>query len=102
MIHSALAGGGGEDGSRDPSKGTTLVMLSVATSIDALAIGLTLAVLGDGIWYAALVIGIVTGSLSFAAILLGRRAGSAVGARMEIVGGVALIAIGGRILAQHL
>ena len=44
----------------------------------------------------------MTGSLSFAAILVGRRAGAAVGSRMEIVGGVALIMIGGRILAQHL
>jgi manganese efflux pump family protein len=102
MIYAALWGAGDAQFARDPSRGTTLVMLSVATSIDALAIGLTLAMLGHGIWYASLVIGLVTGSLSFAAILVGRRAGAAVGARMGVVGGVALIAIGGRILAQHL
>jgi manganese efflux pump family protein len=102
MINAAVAGGAEDELPRDPSRGTTLVMLSVATSIDALAIGLTLAMLGAGIWYAALVIGVVTGSLSFAAILVGRRVGAAVGARMEIVGGIALIAIGARILAEHL
>lgn len=102
MIYAALWGPTEEGAARDPSKGTTLVMLSVATSIDALAIGLTLAMLGNGIWYASLLIGLVTGSLSLVAILVGRRVGTAAGARMEIVGGVALIAIGGRILAQHL
>ena len=103
MIYAALAGGGGnEEWSRDPSRGRTLVMLSVATSIDALAIGLTLAMLGHGIWFAALIIGLVTGSLSLGAILVGRRAGAAIGARMEIVGGAALIAIGVKILAEHL
>ena len=103
MIYAALAGRAeDEDLTRDPSKGTTLVLLSVATSIDALAIGLTLAMLGHGIWYAALIIGLVTGSLSFAAILVGRRAGAAAGARMEVVGGAALIAIGVKILVEHL
>jgi manganese efflux pump family protein len=103
MIYAALSGGAeGEDLTRDPSRGTTLVMLSVATSIDALAIGLTLAMLGHGIWYAALIIGLVTGSLSLAAILVGRRAGAAAGARMEIVGGLALITIGVKILVEHL
>jgi putative Mn2+ efflux pump MntP len=102
MIHAAVAGGAREALPRDPSRGTTLVMLSVATSIDALAIGLTLAMLGHDIWHAAPIIGVVTGSLSFAAILVGRRVGAAVGARMEIVGGIALVAIGARILAEHL
>jgi manganese efflux pump family protein len=103
MIYAAFSGGAGDENlARDPSRGTTLVMLSVATSIDALAIGLTLAMLGHGIWYAALLIGLVTGSLSLAAILVGRRAGAAAGARMEVLGGVALIAIGVKILAEHL
>ena len=46
-------------------------MLSVATSIDALAIGLTLAMIGDGIWLASVVIGIVTASLTSLAVVLG-------------------------------
>jgi manganese efflux pump family protein len=102
MILSALRGGEAEGLPRDPSRGATLVMLSVATSIDALAIGLTLAMLGVEIWDAALLIGLVTGLLSLAAVLVGRRVGAAVGSRMEIVGGLALVAIGVKILAEHL
>jgi manganese efflux pump family protein len=102
MVYSGCGGGGEPDSARDPSRGTRLVMLSLATSIDALAIGLTLAMLSEGIWYAALLIGLVTGTLSLAAILVGRRVGAAVGTRMEVVGGIALIAIGLRILVQHL
>lgn len=101
MVWAAVSGAEDEL-ARDPSRGTTLVLLSVATSIDALAIGLTLAMLGARIWYASLVIGVVTGCLSLLAILLGKRVGRAVGRRMETVGGVALIAIGVRILVEHL
>jgi manganese efflux pump family protein len=98
----AARGGGEEDLGRDPSRGATLLMLSVATSIDALAIGLTLAMIGNGIWMASVVIGIVTASLSLLAVALGTRVGRAAGTRMEIVGGVALIAIGVKILVDHL
>jgi manganese efflux pump family protein len=86
----------------DPSRGSRLILLSVATSIDALAVGLTLAMLGSGIWYASVVIGLVTASLSCLAIFVGTRVGQAFGRRMEIVGGLALISIGARILYQHL
>jgi manganese efflux pump family protein len=86
---------------RDPSRGTALIVLSVATSIDALAVGLSLAMLGQRIWYTSLVIGLVTGGLSLAATLLGERIGQAVGRKMEVVGGLGLIAIGIRILVQH-
>jgi putative Mn2+ efflux pump MntP len=101
MIRAAVSGAE-EDLGRDPSRGTTLMVLSVATSIDALAIGLTLAMLGGSIWFAAGIIGLVTASLSALAILLGKRVGRAVGTRMEIVGGLALIAIGVKILVEHL
>jgi len=101
MIGAAI-GGVEEKLGRDPSRGATLLLLSVATSIDALAIGLTLAMLGNGIWFASVVIGLVTACLSFLAVLLGTRVGRAVGTRMEIVGGLALIAIGLKILVDHL
>jgi manganese efflux pump family protein len=99
-----LAAFNGDDPSynRDPSRGTTLVMLAVATSIDALAVGLTLAMLEVGIWYASAIIGVVTGLLSLLAIQLGRRLGERFGKRMEAAGGVILFAIGARILLQHL
>ncbi len=101
MIRTALSGADPALAA-DPSRGTTLILLSVATSIDALAIGLTLAMLGSGIWFASLVIGVVTACLSCLAILVGTRVGHTVGRRMEIVGGLALVAMGVRILFQHL
>lgn len=86
----------------DPSRGFTLVMLSVATSIDALAIGLSLAMLKVSIWYPSVAIGIITAVLSVAAIKLGNRLGAAFGQRMEIVGGIILVAIGLRIVLSHM
>ena len=79
-----------------------LVMLAVATSIDALAVGLTLAMLEVAIWYASAVIGLVTGLLSLIAIHLGNRLGARFGRRIELLGGTILVAIGVRILVQHL
>ncbi len=87
---------------RDPSRGLTLIMLSVATSIDALAVGLSLAMLDVSIWWPSVTIGAVTGLLSAIALRAGSVLGAAVGKRMEIAGGLVLIAIGFRILAQHL
>lgn len=87
---------------QDPSRGATLVMLSIATSIDALAVGLSLALLKVSIWYPAAVIGIVTASLSLIGLLLGNRLGEKFGKRMEILGGAILILIGLRILIAHL
>jgi putative Mn2+ efflux pump MntP len=86
----------------DPTKGWSLVMLSIATSIDALAVGLSLAVLGVEIWYPALVIGIVAGALTIVGLELGTRFGGLLGRRMEVVGGLILIGIGVKILIEHL
>lgn len=86
----------------DPSRGLTLIMLSIATSIDALAIGLSLAMLKVNIWYPSVIIGVVTACLSLLAIRLGQRLGLLFGKRMEIFGGAILILIGIRILASHL
>jgi putative Mn2+ efflux pump MntP len=97
MIYAGLRG---EDGSYrvDPSKGMTLVMLSVATSLDALAVGFSLAMLRVSIWYPAVIIGLVTGTLVLAGIRLGSRLGTRVGRPMEIAGGMLLVGIGLRIL----
>ena len=86
----------------DPSRGMTMVMLSVATSIDALAVGLSLAMLDVNIWYPSIMIGVITTGMSLAAIKIGTRLGILFGKRMEIVGGVVLILIGFRILYSHL
>lgn len=82
----------------DPSKGMTLVMLSVATSLDACAVGFSLAILDAPILYPAFIIGLVTGTLSFMGVRLGQRLGQGVGRPMEIAGGLILIGIGLRML----
>jgi putative Mn2+ efflux pump MntP len=87
---------------RDPTKGLSLVLLSIATSIDALAVGFSLSVIGISIWMPALVIGLVAGVLTIVGMLLGGRIGDRWGSRVEIFGGVVLIAIGIKILIEHL
>ena len=101
MIREGLAPGD-EIQKKDPSKGITMVMLSVATSIDALAIGLSFAMLDVTIWVPALIIGCITGAMSLGAIALGKRLGNLFGKRMEILGGLILLGIGTRILAGEL
>ena len=86
----------------DPSRGGTLVMLSVATSIDAFAIGLSLAVLRVDVFFPALVIGVVAAALSLVGLSVGSRLGKLFGKRMAIVGGLILIAIGVRVVLTHL
>ena len=87
---------------KDPSRGMTMVLLSVATSIDALAVGLSFAVLNVSIWYPSIMIGVITCGLSVTAIAVGRRLGQMFGKRMEIFGGIVLLVIGFKILLSHL
>ncbi len=86
----------------DPTRGWSLVMLSVATSIDAFAVGLSLAWLGTSIWSTVVVIGLVTAAMTTAGMYLGRMLGARFGRRMSIVGGLVLVGIGGKILFDHL
>ncbi len=86
----------------DPSRGWTLVLLSIAVSIDALAIGLSLGVIGVTIWAPAAVIGVVTGLVSWLGLQLGTRLGEKFGKRTEIAGGIILVFLGIRILLAHL
>lgn len=86
----------------DPSRGWTLVLLSIAVSIDALAVGFSLGLVGVKIWYPAVVIGIVTGLVSWLGLRLGNKLGEKFGQRMEVIGGIVLLLIGIRILILHL
>lgn len=86
----------------DPSRGWNLVILSIATSIDALAIGLSLAIVGVQIWYPAVIIGIITGLISWMGLRLGNYLGVKFGQRMEIIGGILLVFIGVRIVILHI
>ena len=87
---------------KDPTRGWTLIMLSIATSIDALAVGLSMALLGVKIWLPSVIIGVVAALMTGLGIHLGRRLGVMFGNKMEFVGGVVLIGIGLKILIEHL
>jgi len=82
--------------------GYVLLMLSVATSIDALAVGLSFAFLRFSIVTPIIVIGIVTFLLSFLGVFAGNRFGKFFGKRIETVGGLILVGIGIKILIEHL
>lgn len=103
MMREAMAGDDAEDGRCDPTRGMTLVILSVATSIDALAVGLSLSILGISIWTPAVVIGVVCAAFTAGGLHMGRVLANAsrLGHRAALLGGVVLIAIGLRILYDH-
>ncbi len=101
MIHEAFVDNDDEKKDRDPTRGWSLVMLSVATSIDALAVGLTLALLNVSVWVPSAVIGLVAGLLTVSGMLLGRRINSSWGKRVEVFGGLTLCVIGLKILLEH-
>jgi putative Mn2+ efflux pump MntP len=86
----------------DITRGWLLLTLAIATSIDALAVGLSFAFLEINIGYAILVIGLVTFCISTLGFYIGRKAGSLLGQRAKIIGGIILIGIGLRILLDHL
>jgi putative Mn2+ efflux pump MntP len=76
--------------------------LAVATSIDALAVGVTLPMLGASLVPAVATIGVVTAVLSGAGLFAGRQLGARLGARLDAVGGAILILLGVKILVEHL
>lgn len=103
MIKGAFQDGKSEKSIKDYTKGMTLVMLSVATSIDALAVGFSLSLLKISIWMPALVIGIVAGTFTLIGMRIGERIGAAkrLSVYAETIGGVVLISIGLNILYEH-
>jgi manganese efflux pump family protein len=100
MIYSAVTGE--ESHSNDPSRGMTLILLSIAVSIDALAVGMSLGLMGIFVWYPAIFIGAVTGVLSLIGLRLGKSFGSRYGRLVEIGGGLVLVAIGAQIALSSL
>jgi len=86
----------------DITRGASLVLLSLATSIDALAVGLSLSLLRVRILYPSTVIGVVCFALTALGFAFGSRLGRLLGRRMELLGGMVLIGIGVRILIEHL
>ncbi len=101
MIYEALRSQDDEQ-KNDPTRGLTMVMLSVATSIDALAIGLSMAMLGVRIWAPSVVIGLVAGGMTVLGMVAGQKLGRLLGNKMELTGGLILIGIGVKILIEDL
>lgn len=87
---------------KDPTRGWSLLLLALATSQDALATGLSLAVLGLNLWIASTVIGLTAFVLTLLASRLGPLLGQVFGRRAEFLGGLILISIGVKILFDHL
>ncbi|MGC8737198.1 MAG: manganese efflux pump MntP family protein [Candidatus Hydrogenedens sp.] len=86
----------------DPTRGLSLVMLSIATSIDAYAVGLSFAFIGVSIWFPSFWIGITAGFLTLIGMQLGSYVGKKFGKSMEIIGAILLFIIGIKILIDHL
>jgi len=102
MIFESVRGDAGEPTRTDPTRGWSLVVLSIATSIDALAVGLSFAALGVQVWTPAAIIGITAAVMTLFGTLWGRALGARFGSRMAVVGGIVLIAIGVWVLFEHL
>jgi manganese efflux pump family protein len=91
-----------EEKRTDITKGLILLTLSIATSIDALAVGLSFAFLKVNILTASLTIGFTAFLVTIIGFLLGKKVGELVGRSAELIGGLILIGIGVRILLTHL
>lgn len=85
----------------DPTRGIRLIMLSTATSLDALAVGLSLALTGVSVWYPSLIIGLITSGMCLIAISLGNRLRNNFSRWATVAGGMVLILIGLRIVLEH-
>ena len=88
---------------KDPTKGMTMVMLSLATSLDALAVGLSLSMINVSIWTPAVIIGLVAAVFTTIGMHLGKRLSRATLIRRyaDAIGGLVLLAIGLNILREH-
>ncbi|HOD81670.1 MAG: putative manganese efflux pump MntP [Planctomycetes bacterium ADurb.Bin126] len=108
MLYEALKGhtgaeaGGGEQKPEatagaspgaDPTRGWSLMVLSLATSMDALVVGFSLGIEGQVIWVPSVVIGLTAGGMALSGVALGRRIGQALGRWAEIAGACVLIAL---------
>ena len=88
--------------SKNPLEFGTLLMMAIATSIDALAAGITVAAVGTPILMPAVVIGVVAFAFSFSGMYIGTKFGDVLGEKAEIIGGIMLILIGAKTLIEHL
>ena len=102
MIREGLSDDDDEDDDKQFLGAWEMIMLSVATSLDAMAVGLTFAFLPINVWEASTMIGVITFGISLIGVYLGKFTGQFVGKYADILGGGVLILIGTKILLQHL
>ncbi len=100
MIREALSGE--EHERKDLLDTKTLIFLAVATSIDALVVGITLSLIKIPFILSITIIGLVTFIICFLGFLFGEKLGAHFGKRVEVLGGLVLIAIGTKILLEHI
>ena len=86
----------------DPTRKWLLIMLSIATSIDALAVGFSIALLNVHVLTASVIIGIVAAGMTLIGMFFGKKLGALFGRRMELLGGLILIGIGIKTLVENL
>jgi len=91
-----------EEETKNFSSFLVLLTIAVGTSIDAFAVGISFALLDVQIWKAGILIGVVTFLASMTAIRIGKSAGERLGNKVEIIGGLLLIAIGLKIFLEHI
>jgi len=91
-----------KDEKRDYSKPAELIAAAIGTSIDAFAVGISFALLEVRIWLSSIIIGAVTFLASMTAIRIGKSAGAKLGKRVEVIGGLILVAIGIKIFLEHM
>jgi putative Mn2+ efflux pump MntP len=103
MVFEALGHHDRAAGRPDPTQGVSLIMLSIATSLDALAVGFSLSMLRISIWWPALVIGVTAASFTAVGMQVGRLVGSSsrLDRYAEVLGGLILFGIGFVILREH-
>jgi manganese efflux pump family protein len=101
MVYSAYRGES-EISTGDPSRKGQLMMLCLATSMDAFALGFSLNLLKVDIWMPSVMIGVVTAFLSFVGMRFGKYLGKSSGRWMTALGGLVLCGIGVKVLLEHL
>ena len=87
---------------KDPTKGWSLLILSIATSIDALAVGVSFAFFDVNIYYASAVIGVVCFIITALGMIFGKKLSVLLGKKAVLLGGIVLIAIGIKIVVEHM
>ncbi|MFZ5981680.1 MAG: manganese efflux pump MntP family protein [Candidatus Zixiibacteriota bacterium] len=105
MIYESFKGGDGPAvniAGNDPTRKWQLILLSVATSIDALSVGFSLALLNIEIVYISVIIGMVAAAMTVVGMVFGRLLGMKFGRCMAFAGGLILIGIGTKILIEHI